>query len=622
MATHTTQAPRAPQPEPMVERWRRIRWKLSGEALFVAAVLLVAAVLRLVLAARGWPYSNSDEATTGLMIDDIIWHGGRPAFTYNTHHVGALDAYLIAPLFRFFGPTNFALHVGATALMLLFLLVVYLFIRMVYSPAVAGVSIALLALGPFQELFYGLRAGHYAQDMLLLSALLLWLVVLRLRRPARAWARWALDLGIGLVAGLAFWSTILLLPFILAAALALGVEAYRRRRAAPEEQTNRRLARQALVILSGAVIGMLPFLVTTVTTKGIILTEALRASDGPGGSDVPAGPLGVVVAFGQQIAGTFFVGLPLLFGRQTVCAQCPLWPYPGSSLAPADALRVALISAPFSLLVLICWVIAARPLVRNARYTAQQARHSGTAVAVQVSVRQRARAWGRAMLVIGLGLTILQYLISRSAYENSDTSIRYISNIYLCMPLIADPLCRGAQHLWHWFRARRRHLPMPRPRVGAFVGVALLLVLFVIHSAGAVNALQQSTSNQTYGVPAGARDSQVISFMQAHQATRFYTTWWVCHRLMFDAAEQVYCGVVSDTDAFTPDPLEQIPAYAAIMQAAPHPAYLFDLTTSEVDRSVPQQISQRIAAGDPRFAGYTSANVAGYIVFYYAGPGI
>src|SRR6266568_1223880 len=202
----------ASQPEYFARSARSLLLALASERILVAALLLLAAVLRLTLASRGWPYSNSDEATTGLMVDDIIRLGVYPFFTYGEHHVGSLDAYLQVPAFLLFGPTNFALHITTTIQMLLFLLVFYGFTRTVYSPLVAGVTLALLAFGPFQQLYYGLRAGHYAQDMLLLSALLTYLVLLRLRRPARVWTKWMLDPGIGLVAGLSLWSTILLLP--------------------------------------------------------------------------------------------------------------------------------------------------------------------------------------------------------------------------------------------------------------------------------------------------------------------------------------------------------------------------------------------------------------------------
>jgi hypothetical protein len=599
----------ASQPEHSAQSARSLLLVPASERILVAALLLLAAVLRLTLASRGWPSSNSDEATTGLMVDDIIWHGVHPFFTYGEHHVGSLDAYLQVPAFLLFGATNIALHITTTIQMLLFLLVFYGFTRAVYSPLVAGVTLALLAFGPYQQLFYGLRAGHYAQDMLLLSVLLMSLVVLRLRRPARALTKWTLDLGIGLVAGLALWSTILLLPFVLAAALALGVEAYRLRRAAPS------LFRQALLTLSGGIIGSLPFLITAVTTRGIIFFEALRGSGAIGDPSIPAGPVGLLLSFGQQIAATFLFGLPQMLGRGTVCAQCPAWPYPGSILAPADALRVALISAPFSLLAIGGWFLAARPLMRSARAAFSRARRGEPTTSLPEDTHQRARQWGRAMLVIGLGLTVLQYVITRSSYENSDVSTRYISNIYLCIPLIADPLCQGALPLWRWLSARVRQLALPtRPHASALLALALLLALYAINITGVVNVLQET------GVPADQRNTQLISFLETHHATRFYTTWWVCYRLMFASQEHLDCYIVSNTDAFAPGNFNRVPAYAAEVTATPHPAYVFDLSTSEVDRSVPQHLTSLIASRTPRFMGYTSAMIGGYIVFYYASP--
>jgi len=43
------------------------------------------------------------------------------------------------------------------------------------------------------------------------------------------------------------------------------------------------------------------------------------------------------------------------------------------------------------------------------------------------------------------------------------------------------------------------------------------------------------------------------------------------------------------------------------------------LADSRVAPNVPDQVAARIAQGDPRFAGYTAATVAGYLIYYYAG---
>ncbi len=584
------------------------------EAFLLATILVVAGVLRLILAARGWPYSNSDEANTGIMGIDILWHGARPDFTYGIHHVGALDAYLQAPFFLAFGPTNFAMHATTTALMLLFLFLLYRFTRLVYSPLVAVVTVLLLAIGPYQALFYGMRAGHYAQDMLVLGAALLWLIVLRLRRPAHAWACWALDLGIGFVAGLALWGTVLMLPFVAAGALALvGEGAYTWWSRGNKKQTLK-LIGQGIATLGAAIVGMLPLIISFISTHGALLTEAHLAAGGA----APTGSFGWLTSLGQQLAGTFLIGLPLMLGGQTICAHCSLWPYPGTNLAFGQALPWALTGALFSLVALICWSLAAGPLMRSARYMAQHARRGPEATQIFGYPRYRARTWGRAMLVIGGGLTILLYLSTRSSYQTPDTSIRYISSIYLCTPLVADPLCRGAHRLWRWASTRQQGLALARPGAGAFLATGLLLALFAINTGGAVHAFQESSNTQRYGVPAGTRETQLLSFLETHHVTRFYTTWWVCYRLRFDAQENVDCAVVNNNNAFALgfNPLQ---ADVENVAAAPHPAYLFDLTTTEATPHATHQIAERIAAHDPRFAGYTSTTLNGYLIYYYDG---
>ncbi len=668
-----------------------------GEAFFVAAVLVCAAILRLALAYRGWPSVNSDEATIGLMVDDILWHGAHPGFTYGEYHVGALDAYLQAPFFSIFGPTNFTLHLTTTVQMLLFLLIFYLFTRAIYSPLVAGMTIALLGLGPGEELFYTLRAGAHAQDTLLLGALLLGLVYLRLCRRGNARVRLALDLAIGLVAGLGIWSTFLMVPFVLVAAIALGVEARRSIKAAPgpERRRNRRL--QMLVIVGGLIIGMAPVIHNLIVIPGTQLAEIIGASGETSVFSTHNGIVGFFSEIGWQIAATLLFGLPSMFGNRTICTGCPLWPSPNVVPMPAQALREALISAPFSLLFIGCWLAAAWPLVRdvwqNARRVGQpwrlklrlEAPAGATKFACADSPPQMgtphtlggeppqgdlaaqpqgavykgawrinlrleaspprpcrwpgkrlaapkhntaltgsrfdARWWGRMMLVAGGGLTLLEYMATASSYQDVDTATRYIIGVYFSTPLIVAPLSQGIEPCWRWLRTRKQHIAATaRPRLLALLAVAPLLALFAIGILGAMQAWQQSANPRLYGVPAGTRDQQVIAFLEAHHATRFYTTWWVCYRLMFDAQENVDCYIVSNTNAFAPGYFNRVPAYAQAVQHASHPAYVFDLTTAEVSRSVPQQISRLIASGDPRFAGYTSANVGGYIVFYYAGP--
>jgi hypothetical protein len=579
------------------------------------------------LAARGWSYINSDEGVWGLMVDDIRRHGAHPIFLYGAHYMGALQTYLAVPFFALLGPTSFALHVTTTAEILLFLLVLYLFTRKVYSPGVAWLALALLALGPGQAIFYEMRAAAHAQDALLFGTLVLWLSFLRLRRPERTRTRLLLDLGIGVAAGIGLWCTLLTLPFTFSAGLALGIEALRAARSGREKQRRGRLSAELLTLVSGLTIGAMPFIIGNISSGGAGILEMVSASGAPGGQNASASPglLGHLLSLGQQAAATLLIGLPRLLGSQTVCVDCPLWPAPQTSATPAAILHVILISAFFSLVAVTLWLIAALPLARDLwRALKQYRQHSFHSSAQDNasgvgSLCGDARWWGRAMLVSGAALTVLEYAMSRSSYETPDTSMRYLVGLYLCAPLVADPLWRGSQQVWRWLASRKRFSSTGiGPRLPALLAVGLLIAIFSLNIAGAAGALRESTNQQTYGIPAGERDTQLLTFLHAHHITRFYTSYWVCYRLMFDAQEQITCAVLSNDDAFTSG-YNRVPAYVTTLAATPHPAYIFDLTTHEVQPNVPAQVAQHVAAGDPLFDGYTKTLVANYLVYYDVG---
>src|SRR5215471_16790616 len=134
MATETTDTGEhklAGSPPPKLEGrfstvWSTISRVTHREWVPVLAVLLVAVAVRLLLAVHGWPYVNSDEATLGLMADDILWHGAHPLFAYGDHHIGAIDAYLQALFFAVLGSTDLVMHIVTTIQVVVFLVFFYL----------------------------------------------------------------------------------------------------------------------------------------------------------------------------------------------------------------------------------------------------------------------------------------------------------------------------------------------------------------------------------------------------------------------------------------------------------------------------------------------------------------
>jgi hypothetical protein len=574
-------------------------------------VVAAALLLRLGLGGLGWPTLNSDEATVGLMADDILWHGARPVFFYGQAYMGALQAYLAAPLFALFGPTNFALHLTTTLEFGLFLVALYAFTRAVYSWQVAWITIALLALGPGEALFLELRAGAGTQDTLLFGALLFWLAYLRLRGPSRATTRAALDAGIGVVAGLGIWGDVLILPLAAAVGLALAIDALRRLRGLARPRAARELAARLVTMGLGFGLGCAPFIAANVASRGATFAQVLGIA-GVGAARHATGPMDHIVALVGQVVATLLAGLPRTLGSATICANCPVWPGPRSTGSVADVLREIVVSLPFSLVALGVWAAAALPLVRDVRRAPSP---SGDPVAYPT---YDARWWGRAMLVMGAAFTVLAYMASGTSYSIAGIE-RYLVGIYLCAPLLADPLYRGASVVWRWTAALARgERQAVRPRWRACLAAALLIVAAGLGLGGSVDAGRQAADTRSHGVPAPRRDLRVIAFLRAHGATTFYTTYWVCDRLMFEAAKGVQCAVVRDGDPFASG-LNRVAGAWSAARASAHPGYVFDAELQGGLPAAARRVAVSVSAGDRGLVDYVHATVDGYEVYYYAG---
>ena len=120
--------------------------KISISGLGVALLLAMAILLRIILIWNGWPPTNSDEGVMGLMALHIFKRGEWPIYVYGQNYLGALEAYLGAFFFRFFGPSLFALRLGLIVLYVGFLLALYRLVCLLYNKGIALVSIFFLCL--------------------------------------------------------------------------------------------------------------------------------------------------------------------------------------------------------------------------------------------------------------------------------------------------------------------------------------------------------------------------------------------------------------------------------------------------------------------------------------------
>ena len=217
-------------PAPGETRAAARRFTLGAGGWLALALIAAGALARLGLILAGWPQTNSDEGTMGLMALHIATGRDFPIFFYGQVYMGTLQAYLGALLFPVFGVSILALRLGLLLLFILFALVMYALVRLLYGQLFALVALGLLALGGPDLLKAQLLAlGGYPETLLFGALALLlaaWLAISPTsggdggRPRGRRLAAYA---GLGLALGLGWWSDPLILPFLLVAPLPLVV---------------------------------------------------------------------------------------------------------------------------------------------------------------------------------------------------------------------------------------------------------------------------------------------------------------------------------------------------------------------------------------------------------------
>jgi hypothetical protein len=180
----------------------------------VLGILTLGALVRLALLAvpRAW----FDEATTGLMGLAVL-RGQFPVYFFGQPFMGALDAYLAAPVYLAFGTSFATLKLLPVLLSIAWMGLAARLACDVAGPRAAVWTAILLTIPPDFLLYWTHQARtHYPLGLVLGTlALLLAHRAASVPRPRAAVLFWLL----GLVLGLGFWTNFLVLVFFPAAAL-------------------------------------------------------------------------------------------------------------------------------------------------------------------------------------------------------------------------------------------------------------------------------------------------------------------------------------------------------------------------------------------------------------------
>ena len=580
---------------------------------FSILALILGVLLRLVLTAYGWPQTNSDEDTMGLMALHIAKRGELPIFFYGQNYMGAFEAYLGAGLFRLFGASVFTLRLGTILLFALFLVCMYLLTSLLYTKKLAFIVLILLSFGSIVVLDTQLIAlGGYPELLLFgsLSMLLAsWLALTSGRYASwrrRCW-RFIGYLCWGVVVGIGFWSDFLMGAFILASGLLLLLFCWRE------------LLKGALLfLLLGFLLGALPLIVYNLNAppgKGT-LTE-LRNIHQNGSVELAQNHDYNQLPLIRETRGAMLIALPSATGGPTFCAdsELRLFGHPSLGAFPCPHIfqsrRLTLLALVWSVGFVILWLVAAFQILK-ALWKLRPRRRVRTS---SLEKRQAIiRYSARLLLLVSAGLTLGLFL-SSPVSAVWPTNARYLIGLLVALPALLSPLWENIGTEKMAFNkltglsvnksthppvgadlsspspidrpsgtpaTSRDQLPNPhnhdfqlnRTTIMPALKIAILLLIGLVFLLGTISAFSEIPTAQANA----QQENVLISNLLRIRATHIYSEYWTCGRVIFLSHEQIICASLDNNLQPTHN---RYPPYYTIVKADPNAAYVFPLGSAQ-----------------------------------------
>jgi 4-amino-4-deoxy-L-arabinose transferase-like glycosyltransferase len=488
-----------------------MRWQAA-----LALILAGGAALRLWLLARGLPTLDSDEATIGLMALHLR-HGEWSVFFLGQSYMGSLEAVVVAPFVWLLGPSAFALRLAPLLMGLAAIAAIAVLATRLYSPRVALVAAALLAFSSPYFVVLSVRAYGGYVETLLFGALLLLLALGGAEPAGRSWRATAL---LGLLAGLALWTNLLVLPFLLAVAAMFW---WQRR--------TDLLGRKGLLLLAALLLGAAPAIVYNALNGAATLTTILSitavGARGPGAA-APSLPGNVWLLL--------TVSLPILGGGF-------LGGYQSAGLTIGDY-RLAAAAQPLAYVVDLLLALGTVALLAAAGLSALRGwralRAPDSIVEADLLKRaRRVRRQGEAALL----LVTVCYAAAMILTRRSDLFAvpRYLFPIAICTPVVANQLLR----MTDWAVARLSSHSAPRFARAALPALAFAALLSW-NLAGAAAVTSVGTAALDHGVWVTNDDTPLLALLRAHHVqTVISNDYWEGLRLTFESGETYIAVMVT-----------------------------------------------------------------------------
>ncbi len=496
-----------------------IRLPMSKYGLGALGLIALAVGIRIVLLSQGWPHTNSDEGTFGMMAINIAFHGDHPIFMYGQNYMGTTQAYLGAVIFRLFGISLFNLRLGLVLLFALFMFAMYLLTSLLYTKGMALFTLLLLALGSSYVIYRQVQSlGGWAETLFfgaLLYFLASWLALTARQEATRGRRilRLAAYFGWGALVGLCLWSTVVIAPFLLTSGLLLLIFCWRDIR-----------SWSPIAIIVGLLIGGLPLIIYNLhATPGTNSWATLLSLFSSGGA--PAHSKLYYLAHGTL--GILLVSLPAIASKSDICDTSQVLFLGGSG---PGALQCTLVQGAWSLVWIALWISSAFLTLKVIFSLPRK-------IATRSPEQQQAlvRSFARLGLLIAAALSLILFALSPSSTLFPFLSSRYILFVWIATPTLIYPLWLGASTAGQ-----------QAGKVAAFFHVhgrqLVLLFIALLFFGGTVKIFQEIPTTQENN----AVQEDFIHRLGSLGIVHIYSDYWTCERVMFQSAGKITCYTIDE----------------------------------------------------------------------------
>jgi hypothetical protein len=397
----------------------------------------------------------------------------------------------------------------------------------------------------------------------------------------------------GGTAGIALWSHLLCLPFVLVTGLLLALFC----------RKELRLSALSLLVLC-FLLGMSPFLIYKITvpvspnensllSPGGYREPSYPSLNGSSGTQATISPKAVAPRPLQQVMGTLLVAIPLITNGNSLCPITAGDAWPISDHTNMTTLFCTGVHGTwgigFVVLLGIAIVTAARRFWEY-RWSLSLSRQADLSEQRHEAIRQG----GRLMILTGTGLTLLAFVLFPQASAVTPwTSARYLIGLLIAIPAVLAPLWEreySLKALQGW---------TARLKASGRYGILMLILGTCLLGIITVFTEQISTAQASF-----RRQQTLIQSLLRVGATRIYMEYDDCNRVTFLSNERIICAAL---DKGLRPGLDRYFPYRAMVARAPQAFYVLQEGSNQT------LLFEQIAMEE--HITYKEFHASGYIIY-------